>query len=207
MKEKENHTAPESPAVTDEMLKGVGKILRHAYLAGEVSADRVMQTYKKNLREADCFSFFGPDVFELMRLEQTTHNPVLRQRLQGCIAQCKEKTRHSHRQNIISVQKHEHFRHAAFGIGLHRVVAQMIRLVRKSQKTEDKIVLALLETEFANLTAKQRSHHKEVIYERKQRLLAALDRRLKQTDWTYGINYNTGKNASYIIYVYLPGGV
>lgn len=30
---------------------------------------------------------------------------------------------------------------------------------------------------------------------------------LKDTDWVYGVNYNIGKNASYLIYIYIPNVV
>ena len=62
------------------------------------------------------------------------------------------------------------------------------------------------ETEFANLSAKKFHKLKNVIYERKSILLEELSYLLHDTGWKHGINYNTGKNASYIVYIYLPNG-
>ena len=99
------------------------------------------------------------------------------------------------------------FRTDALGIGLRKVVSRMKRLVKHSSDINTKIVLLLLETEFANLSAKKLHNLKKVIYERKVILLEKLSDLLEEAGWKYGISYKTGKNASYLIYVYLPNGV
>ena len=45
-----------------------------------------------------------------------------------------------------------------------------------------------------------------MIYERKSILLEQLSNLLYETEWKHGISYNTGKNASFIVYIYLPNG-
>lgn len=71
-----------------------------------------------------------------------------------------------------------------------------------------KAVLVLLEIEFANLSAKlYTGWHRKKIYERKTLLLLQLADILKQLHWKYGVNCTTGKNANYLVYVYLPNDV
>ena len=192
--------------VTNEILGGVGKRLRSGYLAGTVPAERVIQSYRMNCREAEKFSFFGLDVFDLMRCERETHNPILRARLKEQIELHKEKSRRSNDQNKVSLEKLEYYREHALGVGLRKVLAEMRRIVKRTGSLEARIVLMLLETEFANLSAKKLHSHKSVIYERKTLLLEELSYLLADTDWRYGINYQTGKNASYVVYIYLPDG-
>lgn len=193
--------------ITNEVLGGIGKKLRRDYLSGKVSAEKVIASYRANMKELKGFSFFGLTIFDLIKLERESHNPLLKKKLQEEIGSHKEKSKHSNDQNRLSLEKLESFRTDALGIGLHAVVASMRRIVKQSDRLEDLIVLTLLETEFANLSAKKRHNLKEVIYKRKAILLERLSYLLSDTDWKYGINYNTGKNASYIVYVYLPTGV
>ena len=192
--------------ISKEVLLGVGKKLRNGYLAGNVSADKVMQSYRANVKEASKFSMFGLSIFDLIRAESETHNPILRAKLKECIEEHKEKSRCSNNQNKLSLEKLENFRENALGIGLRKVLSSMRKIVRTTGDLEAKIVLTLLETEFANLSAKKLHRLKGVIYERKTLLLEELSDLLYDTDWKYGISYNTGKNASYIVYIYLPDG-
>ena len=62
-------------------------------------------------------------------------------------------------------------------------------------------------SEFANISAKKYTgEKKEMSYNRKSILLQDLSEKLKQSNWKYGINSDTGKNAYYLIFVYLPNG-
>ena len=45
------------------------------------------------------------------------------------------------------------------------------------------------------------------IYERKSILLKRAQSLIEQCGWRYGYNGANGKNANYIIYVYLPNGI
>lgn len=193
-------------SITNEILAGVGKKLRNGYRAGTIPACKILQSYNMNVKEAAKFSFFGMSINDLTRHERETHNPILRARLLEQIEQHKQKSRCSNDQNKISLEKLEQFRREALGIGLRKVLASMKKVVKASNDLEATIVLMLLETEFANLSAKKRHELKDVIYERKSILLEDLSYLLSETDWKYGISYNTGKNASYIVYVYLPDG-
>lgn len=192
--------------ISNEILAGVGKKLRNGYLAGEVPAEKVVGNYRKNLKEASQFSMFGLSIFDLIRMEDETHNPILKAKLKECIELHKEKSRHSNSQNRLSLEKLEYFRKNALGIGLRKVISQMKHLVKNTGDLEARVVLMLLETEFANLSAKKLHNLKRVIYERKTILLEELSNLLDETEWKHGISYNTGKNASYIVYIYLPDG-
>ena len=194
-------------SISNEILAGVGKKLRNGFLAGKVPAGKVVESYRRNTKEASQFSMFGLSLFDLMRMENETHNPILREKLKECIELYKEKSKCSNSQNKLSLEKLENYRENALGIGLRKVISLMKQLVKKSDDIEARIVLMLLETEFANLSAKKLHKLKNVIYERKSILLEELSYLLHETGWKYGISYNTGKNASYIVYVYLPNGV
>lgn len=193
-------------SITNEILAGVGKKLRNGFLGGKVPAAKVMESYKRNIKEAEKFSMFGLTIFDLIRMEEETHNPILKAKLKECIELHKAKSRTSNSQNKISLEKLENFRENALGIGLRKVISLMKGIVKKTRDLEARIVLMLLETEFANLSAKKLHRFKNVIYERKSILLEGLSDLLYGTDWKHGISYNTGKNASYIVYIYLPNG-
>lgn len=192
--------------INNEILQGVGKKIRNAYLANNIPASKVMECYRKNLKEADAFSCFGWTVAEMVRFERETHNPIIKKRLQQAIEAHDEKQEKSTAQNRQNLDKLEKFKTDALGIGLRKVLSKMKSLVKHSSDINAKITLLLLQTEFANLSAKKLHTLKDVIYERKSILLEQLAVLLEETEWKYGISYNTGKNASYIIYVYLPNG-
>ena len=192
--------------ITNEVLAGVGKKLRSGYLTGSVPASKVYENYNMNVREVSCFSFIGLSIQDLRLIERETHNPLLRNKVNEQIELHKRNSRRSNDQNKVSLEKLEEFKQNALGIGLRKVLTSMKRIIKRCDDIEANIVLTLLETEFANLTAKRNHSKKQVIYERKQILLEKLSYMLCETNWRYGINYNPGKNASYIIYVYLPDG-
>lgn len=187
-------------------LKGVGKKLRASYMASEISSKEIMSVYKKNKKEADNYEVFGLSVFELMQEEKHTHNPLLREKLNNAITLHNAKTLCSNNQNIISLAKLKYYRESALGLGL-RPVMKSLRKIAISGNIEAKLCLMLIQIEFANLSAKKLYNKKKVIYERKDILLARISSLLNDNGWKCGISSNTGKNASYIIYVYLPNGV
>ena len=192
--------------ITNEVLAGVGKKLRNGYLAGTVPASKVFENYNMNVREVSGFSFIGLSILDLKLIERETHNPLLRNKVNEQIELHKRNSLLSNNHNKVSLEKLEEFKQKALGIGLRKVLASMKRMVKHSDDLEANIVLTLLETEYANLTAKKNHSKKKVIYERKGILLEKLSYMLSETNWRYGISYNPGKNASYIIYVYLPDG-
>ena len=193
--------------ISKEILEGVGKKIRNGYLAKTVTASKVMEYYRKNLKEANAFSCFGWTVSEMVRFERDTHNPIIKKKLQLAIEVHDEKREKSSNQNKLNLEKLETFRTGALGIGLRKVISRMRHLVKHCSDINAQIVLLLLETEFANLSAKKLHHLKKIIYERKVILLEQLADLLDKAGWKYGISYRTGKNASYIVYVYLPNGV
>lgn len=191
--------------VDNEILSGVGKVLRASYLASKVSDKEVMDIYLRNKKEADAFEFFGLSIFDLIREEARTHNPLLRQKLKLAILEHKKKSRNSNAQNTLSLEKLEFYRKSALGMGL-RPAMKALRSLSKNGNNVATICLKLMEIEFANLTAKKNHGKKQIIYERKDELLMDVSDLLYNSDWECGISFETGKNASYIVYVILPDG-
>lgn len=192
--------------ISNEILEGVGKKIRNGYLAKSITASRVIECYKKNLKEANSFSCFGWTVSEMIRYEKETHNPIIRKMLSQAIEVHDVKRDKSSDQNKLNLEKLEKFKTCALGIGLRKVLSEMRQLVKHGSDLNARIALLLLETEFSNLSAKKLHGLKDIIYERKNILLEQLSYLLNEANWKHGISSNTGKNASYIIYVYLPNG-
>ena len=192
------------PMVTPEILNGVGKKMRSAFLAGKLSEKEVITCYTRNKRDADAFDPMGWSIHELIAEEKNTHNPIKRAKLQILIQEHKEKSRASNDQNRLSMLKLEFYRDKALSIGLRGVLRELHKI--SGSNTEAEIILTLLEAEFANLTAKRKNSKKEVIYERKDLLLMRVSDLLYEAGWKCGLSYETGKNALCIIYVYLPNG-
>ena len=190
------------------ILNGVGKKMRLGYLNGQVSESAVMAMYRKNKKEADSFSLFGYRANEIRSMMLETHNPLLKRKLQECIEAKREISKKSDDQNKINLEKLESFKKDACGIGLRKVIKRMAKLAKTTKDPETMLLLLLLETEYANLSAKQhRGEMKRVIYERKSILLYQMADYLRDLGWRYGINDEAGKNACYLVYVYLPNGV
>lgn len=190
------------------ILYGVGKKTRNAYLNGRIPAETVISTFNKNKKEADAFSLYGYTMGEIRHLLKECYNPLLKKKIEDSISLKRELKSISCSQNKISLQKLNAFKENACGIGLRKVIQKMKKLSQMTNDLEVKAVLLLLETEFANLSAKRRSGwHRKKIYERKTLLLLHLAEILKQLGWKHGVNCETGKNANYLVYVYLPNDV
>lgn len=185
------------------ILNGVGKKMRNGYLNGQISEDKIRAMYNKNKKEADSFSLFGYRQSEILRILKETHNPLLKQKLQSCLDEKKEINKRSNTQNELNISKLNAFKtNACSGFGLRKVIRYMHNVAKMQKDSNAEILSLLLDTEYANLSAKQyRGHLKEKIYERKTILLYMLANR------KYGINDEAGKNACYLVYVYLPNGV
>lgn len=112
------------------------------------------------------------------------------------------------KQDEISLTRLESSKKNACGIGLRKVIQRMKKLSRETERLDIKLVTLLLETEFANLSAKQHNGSLRIkIYERKTRLLYQMSSYLSEIGWKYGVSRHTGKEALCIVYVYLPNGV
>lgn len=191
------------------ILNGVGKKMRNGYLNGQISEDKIRAMYNKNKKEADSFSLFGYKQSEISKILKETHNPLLKQKLQSCLDEKKEISKRSNTQNELSISKLNAFKtNACGGIGLRKVIRYMHKVAKMQKDSNAEILSLLLDTEYANLSAKQyRDHLKEKIYERKSILLYQMADKLESLGWKYGINDEAGKNACYLVYVYLPNGV
>lgn len=192
----------------EAILNGVGKKMRNGYLNGQVPASTIIAMYKKNKKEADSFSVFGYKQREIEAMVKDTHNPLLKQKLLQCIETKREISSRSNAQNEVSLAKLEVFKKEACGVGLRKVIKKMGKMAKRTKDPEARLLLLLLETEYANLSAKQhKGELKKIIYERKTILLYKMAEYLENLGWKYGINDEAGKNACYLVYVYLPNDV
>lgn len=190
------------------ILNGVGKKMRNGYLNGQVPESTIIAMYRKNKKEADAFSLFGYRPREIEAILKETHNPLLKLKLQESLKSKREISVKSNAQNEVSLAKLEGFKKDACGVGLRKVIKWMKTMTKRTKDPETKLLLLLLETEYANLSAKQHSGcMKKKIYERKTILLYRMADYLEDLGWKYGINDEAGKNACYLVYVYLHNNV
>ena len=190
------------------ILSGVGKKIRSGYLNGILTETQVMKAFERNKKEADAFSVYGHSELEIHQLLKKTHNPLLRQKLNESLISKREMTKKSNIQNEINLSKLNTFKDAACGVGLRKIIKKLKKEAKTNKNSETRLMSLLLEIEFANLSAKQHTGLlKRIIYERKSKLLCQISYYLEELGWKYGINEETGKNASYLVYVYLPNGV
>ena len=188
-------------------LEGVGKKIKYGYLNGKISEDILMAKYNKNKKEADAFSLYGYTQWEIRQLLKECSNPLLKKKMEDTLAMKKERKTISKEQNKTSIKKLRAFKKDACGMGLRKVIHKMKRLIKTTGDLELKATLLLLETEYANLSAKLHyGWHRKKIYERKTILLLKLADILKKVGWEYGVNCETGKNANYLVYIYMPNG-
>lgn len=189
------------------VLNGIGKKMRNAYLNGQISYEKIVAIYKNNKKEADSFSLFGYKTREIEVLMKDTHNPLLKVKLQNCLEERRSISAKCSVQNETSILKLENFKENACGIGLRKVLRYITKMAKVTKDPETKLIQLLLETEYANISAKQyKGKLRGVIYERKNLLLYQLADCLAKVNWKYGINDESGKNACYLVYVYLPNG-
>ncbi len=196
--------------MTQTILYGVSPKMRTDFLNGIIAENVLMRQYERNKKEAETFSLFGFNMKDLTDTIKATHNPLLKARIQQVIQAMKERRIKSNEQNKLSIEKLHNFKEAALGIGLRKVLYNMRKLCKSTQNDEAKLMLMLLEIEFANLSAKMPHYSRPKraeIYERKSILLHKVQPLIERCGWRYGYNDADGKNANYIIYVYLPNNI
>lgn len=190
----------------EEILSGVGKKTRIGFQKGAISEKELLKIYTHNKREADKIHLFGMKYNDLRNLYRESHNPILKSRIEKLFTEKDEKDRKSCDQNKTSLQKLKELEENALGIGLKRVL-HIIRKINISPSDKNFLILStLIEAEYANLCAKRNKKKTRQCYDRKSYLLEKAAYFAKNSDWKYGYNNSTGKNASYIIYFYLPDG-
>ena len=198
------------PVNIEDAFIFVGKSLAKSYRRGEISAKELLRSYRKNVTEAETFCTFGYKIQELQEVIRTTHNPALKAKLKDVVEEKKALRQKSNLQNQSTLDKLDGFKSdvLGMGIGIRKVISSMRRIYKKTGDKNALIVSLLLETEFANINAKRLSSVKrKMAYERKSILLARLSSLLHDEGWKSGYNEATGKNASYLVFVYLPSGV
>ncbi len=205
-----NHHQVSVPANIEDTFSFVGKALAKSYRRGEISAKELLRSYRKNIEEAETFCTFGYKIQELQSVIRTTHNPALKAKLMEIVTEKKNLRQKSNLQNQTTIDKLNMFKTdvLGMGVGLRRVISSMRKYYKSTGDKEAKIISLLLETEFANINAKRLScEKKRMAYERKSILLCTLSAILRDAGWKFGYNDATGKNASYLVFVYLPSGV
>lgn len=196
--------------MTQTILSGVSRKMRTDYLNGNIHESAVIEQYKRNSREAEEFSMFGRNIADLISIDKETYNPLLKIRLREAIKDIKDRNDKGVIQNKMSVEKLAEFKKSAMGVGLRKVLSYMKAYCKHRKDYEVKLLQLLLELEFANLSAKVPTYSKQerlLIYERKEFLLYQIQPLLDKCGWKYGYSDAKGKNASYIVYVYLPNDV
>lgn len=191
--------------VNPMFYEGVGKKVRAMHLVGNISDMEVGMMFNRNKKEADAFDGYGWTLFDLIQEEKRTHNPLLRKKLQFLIEDHKQKSRCSATQNAVSVNKLMFYHDSALGCGIRPIRNYLYKLGKRGDE-EATILAMLIDIEYANLMAKKRTDKKKVIYERKHILMAQVSDLLYDNGWVCGISPQTGKNAGWIVYVYLPDG-
>lgn len=200
----------DDPINIEDTFNFVGKSLAKSYRRGKISAKELLRSYRKNVAEAETFCTFGYKIQELQEVIRTTHNPALKAKLKDVVEEKKALRQKSNLQNHSTLDKLDMFKIdvLGMGIGLRKVMASMRKYYKKTGDRNALIVSLLLETEFANINAKRLSSVKrKMAYERKSILLVRLSSLLHEEGWKSGYNEATGKNASYLVFVYLPSGI
>ncbi len=181
--------------MTTNSLSALGK-------ASKNSAIRARQQ-----KEADDFNALGMSIQDLILESKLTTNPILRSKILTLIDEWKERSKKSRNQNEMSFAKLDAFKKEALGLGLRKVQKALKDYISSNDDYDAEIVSILLALEFANIEAKRHTGvEKKKIYERKVILLEQLEPMLYDCGWKYGYNFANGKNASYLIFVYLPNG-
>ena len=196
--------------MTQTILSGVSRKMRTDYINGNIHESAVIEQYNRNLREAEEFSMFGYNIADLISIDKETYNPLLKIRLREAIKDIKDRNDKGATQNKMSIEKLAEFKKSAMGVGLRKVLSYMKAYCKHRKDYEAKLLQLLLELEFANLSAKVPTYSKQerlLIYERKEFLLYQIQPLLDKCGWKYGYSDAKGKNASYIVYVYLPNDV
>lgn len=193
--------------ISKNYLEAVGKKARRQYEKGEISERRIMQMYAQNKAEADSWEAYGYTLQELSRMAKETHNPLLRLKIEKSIEDWKERSAKSKEQNALSLEKLAHFKESSLGIGLRRVIKQLFRLANRTHDEQAYTLAMLLSTEFSNLSAKRPNRPNKRIYARKDYLIESLRDWADKAGLRCGYNFATGKNASYLVFFYLPNGV
>lgn len=192
--------------MNEEILMGVGKKTRIGFQKGTVPEKELMKIYAYNKKEADKIHLFGMRSNDLKNLHNQSHNPILKARIKKMLSEKDEKSKISCSQNKESLLKLEEFEMNALGIGLRRVL-HIIRKINSVSFDKNFLILStLIEAEYANLCAKRNSRKARQCYDRKSYLIEKAASLAKGSEWVFGYNNSTGKNASYIIYFYLPDG-
>lgn len=192
--------------INTEILNSVGSKAKADFLAGKITQQMIMNYYIHNKQEVENFNPYGLSKGELLLKQKAIHNPLLRARIIKEVASKHEKSISSRSQNELSLRKLSYYTPTALGIGIRKAIKELKRIA-KTGDAEAKILAYLMEAEFANLSAKKNYSIQKSAYSRKQLLLEDVSDLLYEYDWKCGVSTSPGKNAAYLIYVYLPNGI
>lgn len=161
---------------------------------------------KKHPGSTDLFGSTIQDYYMAIRLNRGNTSVV--KFFENAIEEWKVKSKLSSDQNALNQERLKCLEYNACGIGLKKVIREMKYLCRCNRHNlQMNITYLFLCLEWANQNAKRYCGElREVIYERKNYLMKKLAPLLKKAGYRHGLSYNTGKNASYVLYCYLPNG-
>lgn len=177
------------------------------FLSANGKASKNPEIRNRQQKEADSFNAFGMRIQDLILECQMTKNPILKEKLQEMIKEWNMRSKKSGIQNELNFQKLDSYKEDALGMGLRKVETYLAKYGIINNDSVALLLSKLIALEHANIEAKR--HKGEIqkkIYERKCILLDQVEQLLYECGWKYGISYAVGKNASYLVFVYLPNG-
>lgn len=190
------------------VVNGITQNTLKRYNRGELSEAQVMRYYYANIKQAKTFSLFGFTIKELIKIREETHNPILKSKISSHIEDNINMYKHSSNANELNLQKLDYFKEHALNIGLRKLIKVLDKIAYNEGDLNIYFINLLLKTEFANLSAKRVNKDiKSKIYKRKVILIEELAYYAPELNIKYGLNGNSGKNASFLTYFYLPNGV
>lgn len=109
----------------------------------------------------------------------------------------------ANRRNIVLLKKS---RHNACGIGSKQLKLRLNKLIKSGDKVAN-ILRNLIEAEDSNINAKKYfGKYKDSYYSKKESCLFNAFQYMNELGWKYGYSLDVGKNAKFVVYVYLPNG-
>lgn len=109
----------------------------------------------------------------------------------------------ANRENIMIL---EYSRYDACGIGSKKLKLRLNKLKKNGDKVAS-VLRKLIEAEDSNISAKKYfGKYRDRYYGNKEMYLMDSIEDMKELGWTFGYSTEVGKNAKYVMYVYLPNG-
>jgi hypothetical protein len=176
---------------------------KKAYNRGDLAEKDAIELENSRIAEAEKYDCRDP-----LKLEKGYNhiNKLIREK---CIAF--KKPPHIVRMEIEKANEEnimilEYSRHEACGIGSKKLKLRLNKLKKSGDKVAS-VLRNLIEAEDSNISAKKYfGKYRTRYYENKEMYLMDSINDMKELEWTFGYSREVGKNAKYVMYVYLPNG-